>query len=971
MQDPVLPPQHDPQKYVRAKSAAIAHGRLRALAAPPRELLKLMPVNRRLLGLIWPFLVIVVLLVVLAIQVTDILSAARAFVEGESRWSKAQKESVFHLLRYAETFSEAHYLEYLANISVPQKLGLARIEMEKPTLDYDLTWRLLLEGGDHPDDIDGVIRLYRRFRHIWYIEKVKLVWEEGDRHIADLDKAADELHQRIKRGDRSAAQLAPIVQRIHEVNARLTPLEIEFSNTLGDANRITKLILAVLTLGTPALLVPLGVLFSRRMLQRGEAAEHALKLSEERFQLAVRGSNDGLWDWNIATGEWYFSPRVFGLLGYQEHELEASWETFLDHLHQADRDFVVASLNAHLEQGTAYDVEMRLRTKAGGYRWFRTRGQSVADAQGKPVRMAGAITDITEMKVAAAELFNEKERAQVTLASIADGVITTDIEGWVEYLNPVAEELTGWKMTNARGLPVQALFRLVDELQRRAAPSPIELVLNEERTIEASANILLVRNDGMEVPVVHSAAPIRNRAGLITGVVLVLHDVSRERQYAAKLSYQASHDALTGLINRTEFERRLGLALQSTAQLGRHHAVMYLDLDQFKVVNDTCGHAAGDQLMRQIAVLLQNCLREGDTLGRLGGDEFGVLLENCPADAAMRIADKLRQTVTDFHFAWAHLRFNIGVSIGLVNVSDTLFTLAEVMRAADTACYMAKEKGRNRVQVYHPDDSELNIRQGEMEWVGRLQKALDENRFVLYSQDIRPVRPVRGGGTHCELLVRMLDEKGEMVPPMAFIPAAERYNLMPAIDRWVIRTALATLSRIRGNSAHDQIDLCAINLSGASITDERFLDFVREQLSLFSLPHETICFEITETAAIANLDKATHFIRELKALGCRFSLDDFGAGMSSFAYLKHLPVDYLKIDGGFVKDMADDPIDRAMVEAINSVGHVMGKQTIAEFVDSDRVMAALREIGVDYAQGYGVAKPRPFEPRLKVASRVA
>jgi diguanylate cyclase (GGDEF)-like protein len=451
----------------------------------------------------------------------------------------------------------------------------------------------------------------------------------------------------------------------------------------------------------------------------------------------------------------------------------------------------------------------------------------------------------------------------------------------------------------------------------------------------------------------------------------VLHDVSRERQYAAKLSYQASHDSLTGLINRAEFERRLGLALQSAAQMGRHHAVMYLDLDQFKVVNDTCGHAAGDQLMRQVSTLLQHCLREGDTLARLGGDEFGVLLENCPPEAALRIADKLRQTVTDFHFAWAHLSFNIGVSIGLVNVEDGLFTLAEVMRAADTACYMAKENGRNRVQVYHPEDSEINIRQGEMEWVGRLQKALDENRFVLYAQDIVRVNLAERAGTHCELLVRMLDESGNLVPPMAFIPAAERYNLMPAIDRWVIRTAFATLSRLRADPAGERIDLCAINLSGASIGDDRFLDFVREQLALFSVPPQCICFEITETAAIAKLDKAAHFINELRALGCRFSLDDFGAGMSSFAYLKHLPVDFLKIDGVFVKDMADDPIDRAMVEAINSVGHVMGKQTIAEFVDSDRVITALREIGVDFAQGYGVAKPRPFASRLQVTARVA
>jgi diguanylate cyclase (GGDEF)-like protein len=492
------------------------------------------------------------------------------------------------------------------------------------------------------------------------------------------------------------------------------------------------------------------------------------------------------------------------------------------------------------------------------------------------------------------------------------------------------------------------------------------MVLEQDRTIESSTNILLLREDGMEIPIALSAARIRDRGGVVTGVVLVLHDVSRERQYAAKLSYQASHDPLTGLINRMEFERRLEFALQSAAEQDRHHAVMYMDLDQFKIVNDTCGHAAGDQLMRQVATLLVQCLREGDTLARLGGDEFGVLLENCAPEAAARIADKLRQTVTDFHFAWAHLSFNIGASVGLVNIQDGLFTLAEVMRQADTACYMAKEKGRNRVQVYRPDDSELANREGEMQWAGRLQKALEENRFVLYAQDIKPLHGPRDTGVHCELLIRMLDENGKLVPPMAFIPAAERYNLMPAIDRWVLRTALATLSQIRADPARDQVDLCAINLSGASIGDERFLHFVREQIDRFAVPRHTICFEITETVAIANLDRAARFIRELKELGCRFSLDDFGAGMSSFAYLKHLPVDFLKIDGVFVKDMADDPIDRAMVEAINNVGHVMGKQTIAEFVDGERVIEALRQIGVDYAQGYGVAQPRPFEATLQI-----
>ncbi len=909
-------------------------------------------------------------LIWLSAESMSTLVAVRAYSEGESLWSKAQKTGVFHLLRYAETRDDAHYQKYREMMVVPVGDRKAREEMEKPDPDYAVAWQGLIEGRTHPDDIPHVIKLYRRFRNTPMIEEVVRVWEQGDKHIDELILTAEDLRREVTSGEPSVERIQAIIQTVFAIDAKLTPLEDRFTKTLGDAGRTTQTLLVIGNFAAALTLIPLGIYLSQRMVRRREEAEEALKLSQERFNLAVTGSNDGLWDWDIDTSEVYYSPRFKQLLGLRDIEMENTMQALMSRLHEDDRSATEAAFEAHLMKSAPFDIEVRLQTKAGDFRWFRSRGQSIRDADGRAKRMAGAITDITDRRLAAAELFAEKERAQVTLASIADGVITTDDDGWVEYLNPVAEDLTGWTADSARGLPLQAIFRMVHETTRQPAPSPIEMVLREERNVETAATMLLLRNDGTEIPIVQSAAPIRARSGEITGVVLVLHDVSRERQYAAKLSYQASHDALTGLINRTEFEQRLSLALKSSAQIGRHHAVMYLDLDQFKVVNDTSGHAAGDQLMRQVSAVLQRRLREGDTLARLGGDEFGVLLENCSSENALRIADELRQTVIEFHFAWENRSFTIGVSIGVVNVEDGLFTIADVLSAADAACYMAKEKGRNRVQVYHREDSELSMRHGEMEWVGRLQKALDEDRFVLYSQDIVAL----GGankGSHCELLIRMLDEKGEIVPPMAFIPAAERYGLMPSIDRWVIRNALAIIAREQADLRGEALDVYAINLSGASIADDRFLEFVREQFTRFGVRYQSICFEITETAAIARLDKAAYFIQELRALGCRFSLDDFGAGMSSFAYLKHLPVDYLKIDGGFVKDMADDPIDRAMVEAINNVGHVMGKQTIAEFADGERIIAALRQIGVDYAQGYGVAKPRPFGPRLKVAAGAA
>jgi diguanylate cyclase (GGDEF)-like protein len=444
------------------------------------------------------------------------------------------------------------------------------------------------------------------------------------------------------------------------------------------------------------------------------------------------------------------------------------------------------------------------------------------------------------------------------------------------------------------------------------------------------------------------------------GAVLVFHDVTHAQKMALEMTYQATHDALTGLINRREFERRLEHALQTGKQDKKEHSLLYLDLDQFKVVNDTCGHTAGDELLKQLTAVLQAKLRSGDTLARLGGDEFGVLLESCPTGPALRIADLLRQTVHEFRFTWDSKIFPLGASIGLVTFSDGEETLSDILRMADAVCFLAKDNGRNRVQVYTAEDKSLAKRRGEMGWVGRIQKALEEQRFVLYTQKILQLSDNSETGEHYEVLLRMKDEDGILVPPMAFIPAAERYGLMPELDRWVIATSFAQYAGRHPDGS--PLGTCSINLSGTSICDESLYEFLVEQFDLHKVPPAGICFEITETSAIANLIQANILIGKLKDLGCRLSLDDFGSGMSSFSYLKHLPVDYLKIDGGFIKDMINDPIDRAMVEAINNIGHVMKIETIAEFVENDSTLEALRGIGVDFAQGYGIERPRPEQP---------
>lgn len=694
---------------------------------------------------------------------------------------------------------------------------------------------------------------------------------------------------------------------------------------------------------------------------RQRAAEDELVTKEARFDRALSASALGLWDWDVGSGRIYFDPRCLDVLG-QPDSFRGHLEDLLAITHPDDVERAQQTIAEHLSgQSPYYELDWRARSQDGSYRWVCSTGQvTTRDDDGSALRVTGTIRDIDEQKLTAENLLSANQQIHLLLQATDEGMVGLTADGVCTFANPSALEMLALKEPDLLGK------RLYDVLEHSDAEghryvwnnSPVQRCLRDGVPHRAGDETFHL-GEQRQVPVDYSIAPLVND-GKTNGAVLAFRDVSDRRSLARKLQFQAIHDPLTGLINRRGFDERLREMLVSAKRWNRGHALLYLDLDHFKVVNDACGHSAGDELLRSVAGLLRKHVRARDTVARLGSDEFAVLLEDCPMSTATRIAYAIRDEIRDYRFEWEMRRFSVGVSIGATHLGAEADDPASVISAADTSCHLAKEQGQNHVHVSLADDVAVVQRRGEIRWIARIKQALEENRFRLFFQSIVAADEPDLRATSHEVLLRLFDEDGQMVSPAEFIPAAERYQLMPSIDRWVVLNLLRDLGERLKREPQLRHHRFGVNLSGETLRDTELLDITRKALAEHDVPADMIYFEVTETSAIANLGAALEFMRGVKALGCKLALDDFGSGMSSFSYLKTLPVDYLKIDGSFVRDVLSNPVDREIVEAINAVARRMGISTIAEFVETREICDCLKQMGVQFAQGFAFAKPTPL-----------
>ncbi|NHZ98009.1 EAL domain-containing protein [Massilia sp. CCM 8734] len=585
---------------------------------------------------------------------------------------------------------------------------------------------------------------------------------------------------------------------------------------------------------------------------------------------------------------------------------------------------------------------------------------AIVDSDGVARVAIAVLHDVSALKHMELAAAAEKERALVTLAALTDGVVTADCGGAITTVNPAAERMLGVSEAAARGLRFRDLLHIDEAACADATFAAIERCLDRKQTVDGLPHATLVSQDGARFAVENAVAPVILDNGELIGAVLIMHDVTESKRLLRRLGFEASHDALTGLVNRREFELRLQRAIERAQHAGGAcAALLYMDLDQFKVVNDTCGHQDGDELLKRLATTYSEHVRERDTLARIGGDEFALIIEHCDVDQAMAVAQKILEATRTFRYVCKGRAFQLGVSIGLTPIDGGTINVEEAMRRADHACYIAKDRGRNRIYVHYKGDLDVAQRRSDMHWVTRLTHAFQNEQLQLYYQPILPLED-GDGPRHYEILLRMRNGRNGPIGPGIFLPAAERYDVIVKIDRWVLTR---TLEWLASNPDHtDTLEMCSINLSRRSLGDPSFHKFAAELIDASAVPAKKLCFEITENGAIADMQKTISFIEALSARGCRFSLDDFGTGMTSFSYLKQLPVNYIKIDGSFIQMMSTSEVDFEMVRFTNDISHMMGRKTIAEYVTDSAILASLKAIGVDFAQGYWVGKPRPLTP---------
>lgn len=774
----------------------------------------------------WLFISAVAVQLIVAIASILLMSSVRVVVSGESLWSKGLYGALMHLQRYAEVGTPQEYVDFKTALSIPLGVGRARESLDTGTPDYQTMHSGLLDGENHPEDIDGVIKVLPWVWHMPALAPTIDIWRQGDAYVLALQTLGNNIYARRNTGNPvSAKEVEEWRKSISNIKNTVMPLAKQFSASLGERSRY---------LGNLLLLV------------------------------------------NVVTA---------------------------------------------LLLSALYWVSVQRA--------------------------------IAESNKAYGKLEVERQRSGITLAALGDGVLTLDMQQRIRYANPSVSRLLDIPLGHLLGRSVVEVLPFAPEIiAKHENQKPIPGLHKP-----TDGNVHWIQRVEQENVAVRISITALEQDNGHAGTVLVLHDVSQEQNYMRMLVWQQSHDLLTGLDNRSTFEKYL----QKT--LGKQQAtLLHLNLDHFKMINASYGHAAGDEILRQVCQQLRLALRESDVLARIGGDEFAVLLSHCQPHAAMQTAERLRKSVHDLNVQWRQHNLHTGVSIGVVHIDpnhpngdpQTLLSMSE------SACKHSKESGRNRITVYNPFNRIFQRYQGDMEWVQRLRSSLENNQFTLMAQTVYPLKTHGKGmnGVHFEVLLRLQDGPGKLILPSEFISIAERYDLMPHIDRWVVRNTLKLLKMHLSEGAN--ISTCAINLSGASLGDSELLEFIRHNILEQGVAAEKLCFEITETSAIASMDSAISMIDELRKLGCRFSLDDFGSGMASFKYLQQLPVDYLKIDGSFVQDMLKNPSNYAMVDAIHHIGHVMGKHTVAEFVGDSATFDALMAMGVDYAQGYYIAPPVPL-----------